>query len=191
MGKNLEIVLCAISAVQEFVKGFKLWVDALCINQVDDVERGCQVARMRDIYGDAYSVIAWLGEEKNDSNEAIQLLFDLLDASKANLGPGIEAKLQSEPRYLRTGWIALNQLMKREYWYRLWIIQEVDLGSPGTIIRCSDVSINWESFCQAIGFLYDYLWTRKDRLLKSERLSKGLASRAMSTKGYHLIHQDL
>lgn len=191
VGKNLEIVLRALSVAQEFKNGFKLWVDALCINQVDDVERGCQVARMRNIYGDAYSVIAWLGEENNDSNEAIQLLYELLDASKANFGPTMEVKLQSEPRYLRTGWMALNQLMKREYWFRLWIIQEVVLGSSGTIIRCGDMSIDWGSFCHAIGFLFDYLWTLKDGLLKSEMRSKGLTSRAMSTKGLHLVHQDL
>lgn len=191
VGKNLEIVLRALSVAQEFKNGFKLWVDALCINQVDDIERGCQVARMRDIYGDAYSVIAWLGEEENGSNEAIRLLYDLLDASKGNLGPEMEVKLQSEPQYLRTGWMALNQLMRREYWYRLWIIQEVVLGASGTIIRCGNMSIDWESFCHAIGFLYDYLWTIKDRLLKSEMISNGLTSKGMATTGLHLVHQDL
>ena len=39
-----------------------LWVDAACINQTDDVEKGHQVARMGAIYKNATSVIIWLGE---------------------------------------------------------------------------------------------------------------------------------
>lgn len=38
-----------------------LWVDALCINQVDNTERSQQVAQMGKIYSDARETIAWLG----------------------------------------------------------------------------------------------------------------------------------
>lgn len=40
-----------------------LWVDALCINQSDPVERSAQVQQMRDIYAKARRVIVWLGED--------------------------------------------------------------------------------------------------------------------------------
>ena len=39
-----------------------LWVDAACINQADDVEKGHQVANMASIYRNAISVNIWLGE---------------------------------------------------------------------------------------------------------------------------------
>ena len=39
------------------------WVDAVCINQDDPVEKSSQVQRMADIYGHAELVIAWLGPE--------------------------------------------------------------------------------------------------------------------------------
>ena len=39
----------------------KLWVDALCISQVDDTEKSEQVARMGTIFGSAACVTAWLG----------------------------------------------------------------------------------------------------------------------------------
>ena len=42
----------------------KLWVDALCINQSDPVERGNEVRRMREIYSTAWCVIAWFGAEE-------------------------------------------------------------------------------------------------------------------------------
>ena len=39
-----------------------LWVDFLCINQQDVVERSLQVAMMREIYEKSREVIIWLGE---------------------------------------------------------------------------------------------------------------------------------
>ncbi|WPJ64722.1 hypothetical protein SMAC4_13844 [Sordaria macrospora] len=38
-----------------------LWVDALCINQIDDNEKGHQVGLMRDIFASAKMVLVWLG----------------------------------------------------------------------------------------------------------------------------------
>jgi len=37
-----------------------LWIDALCINQLDVLERSCQVSRMGDIYSQAITVVAWI-----------------------------------------------------------------------------------------------------------------------------------
>jgi hypothetical protein len=58
--KNLK------SALKEFWKRgiVTLWVDALCINQADENERGHQILRMRDIYSNARETLAWLGPDK-------------------------------------------------------------------------------------------------------------------------------
>ncbi len=42
-------------------QAFRLWADALCINQEDADERSSQVPRMKDIYARAYNVLAWMG----------------------------------------------------------------------------------------------------------------------------------
>ena len=41
-----------------------LWVDALCINQDDNLERGHQVALMGSIYKNAGRVLIWIGEHR-------------------------------------------------------------------------------------------------------------------------------
>ncbi|KIW67178.1 hypothetical protein PV04_06449 [Phialophora macrospora] len=51
-----------------------LWVDALCINQKDDLEKTSQVKRMTEIYAKATTVFMWLGEEEDDSDLAMALL---------------------------------------------------------------------------------------------------------------------
>lgn len=51
-----------------------LWADAVCINQADDEERGCQVQMMGKTYGKAGRTLVWLGDESEDSGRAINVL---------------------------------------------------------------------------------------------------------------------
>jgi len=48
---------------QEEDKSLRIWVDALCINQGDVVERNQHVRMMGDVYANASKVRVWLGEE--------------------------------------------------------------------------------------------------------------------------------
>jgi Heterokaryon incompatibility protein (HET) len=60
------------------------WIDALCINQEDDEERGHQVRMMARIYQSAERVHAWLGLSDDGSTLGMLLLSDFL---KATNGP--------------------------------------------------------------------------------------------------------
>lgn len=59
-----------------------MWVDWICINQADMAERSAQVALMRDIYRGAERVIAWIGEESEDSGRAMAFLREMAMAKK-------------------------------------------------------------------------------------------------------------
>ena len=193
--QNLEIALRALSCRASFHGSYKLWVDAICINQHNSQERSRQIGKMRSIYGDAWEVIAWLGEEENNSGLAIDLLQSLNEARSKDCGEILEERLREDPEYLGLGcWTALHDLMIRAYWYRLWIIQEVVLGSSSVVLRSGGHSIKWTSFCQAIGFLFDYLWTVKDSLLARERSLQYLDQKpkiAWKTLGLHLVYRNL
>jgi hypothetical protein len=39
-----------------------LWIDAICINQEDNVEKSTQLPLMRGIYPNASSVVVWIGQ---------------------------------------------------------------------------------------------------------------------------------
>jgi hypothetical protein len=47
-----------------------LWIDLVCINQADNVEKASQVQMMKDIFSMAVRVVIWLGDAP-DSDKAI------------------------------------------------------------------------------------------------------------------------
>ncbi|KAI1736279.1 HET-domain-containing protein [Xylaria scruposa] len=53
---------------------FLMWVDYLCINQRNDIEKAWQVGLMREIYSKADHVLAWLGPSDRESQRAIEYL---------------------------------------------------------------------------------------------------------------------
>jgi hypothetical protein len=122
---------------------------------------------MRETYGHAWTVVAWLEEELYGSTQAIQLVQDL--SERIHCGNGLEARLWEDPGYSGTGcWWALNEFMERQYWYRLWIIQEIVMGALAMVIRCGTSSIDGTSFCAGIGLLQENLWTVKNKILEHE-----------------------
>lgn len=54
-----------------------LWIDSLCINQADIVERGRQVRLMKDIYTQAYRVMLCVCEQSRFANTAARILQDV------------------------------------------------------------------------------------------------------------------
>lgn len=54
-----------------------IWIDAICINQNDIIERNVQVQNMREIYSKADNVLIWVGEHFS-SGPASQNLLDFI-----------------------------------------------------------------------------------------------------------------
>lgn len=48
----------------------RLWVDALCINQSDPLEKSVQIQQMMTIFEKAETVVAWLGESTAQTTAA-------------------------------------------------------------------------------------------------------------------------
>lgn len=100
----------------------KIWVDYLCINQDDLDERAAQVAMMGQIYSRADSVYAWLGPSTADAER----IFDFVEQSKIQrlAGETYWKIYMSDPTISD----AFDDLLRRPYWTRLWILQEIVLA---------------------------------------------------------------
>ena len=143
-----------------------LWIDAICVDQNDTVERGHQVLRMADIYRQASRVIIWLGPERDDSTLAMQELNAL--GSTIEVDWAIErVKPLSGDHYNQ--WLgqplpfaedrktlaAIETFLDRSWFKRLWIWQEIRLADVGALIICGRECMLWHTFRNAILCLYD------------------------------------
>ena len=138
------------------------WLDALCISQDDLNEKSRQVAMIGRIFGKARHVLAWIGEQAENS----QLLFGphrLAEfpagshpgAAMLNLWHPISAHDTPEQAF-RTAWEAL---FARAYWRRRWIVQEI-ANARHVFVCCGPDRWRWEDFfiandCDDFDFGFD------------------------------------
>jgi hypothetical protein len=115
------------------------WIDALSINQANILEKNHQVQTMRHIYGNAHSVWVWLGEadEITSSDVAMQYLTSRQAFNDKEYDFG---RLWS-PRQAR----AVLALCQRNYWNRIWIVQEIMVAKKASIL-CGDKQVSWAKF---------------------------------------------
>ena len=97
-----------------------LWIDAVCIDQGHDKEKGHQVQQMGDIYQTAERVIIWLGTGTEDSDVLMEFLGTLpLNAEGYSASQLVPHGLQARYREL------MKKLLDREWFKRICLWVEV------------------------------------------------------------------
>ncbi|KIJ59472.1 hypothetical protein HYDPIDRAFT_43975 [Hydnomerulius pinastri MD-312] len=122
-----------------------LWADAICINQDDLDERTDQVRQMHAIYKTAQDVLVWLGPSSEDSSIALDFVLELpeLLAEAKRAGPAKSQEVLNDASH-QARWLAFGHLLLREWWRRVWIIQEISLARSARLL-VGTRSIPWSS----------------------------------------------
>lgn len=113
------------------------WIDSICINQkvepIAEVERNTQVAMMRKIYEKSDRTIGWLGQAHDEGEEGMRFLhvllrhkarLDLLIKKRSVEEKGLKKEELGDEWSDRKKWAALETLMLRPWWTRVWTLQE-------------------------------------------------------------------
>ncbi|KAL5313158.1 hypothetical protein ACEPPN_018891 [Leptodophora sp. 'Broadleaf-Isolate-01'] len=117
------------------------WIDAVCINQKDNIERAKQIPLMFEIYQNSARVLVWLGPPTNDI-KASRMLCSIVNATS---GPNLTDKVSSrdlldymfaEPEVAVR---LLGEFLSHPWFERIWIVQEVAAGKK--------VHIMYNGFC--------------------------------------------
>lgn len=84
---GIQVDGCAFAVTNNlygFLKSYRhatqpsiLWVDAICINQNDILERNSQIGLMKRLYEGAEFVLVWLGPEVPGTAQAFKVLSDV------------------------------------------------------------------------------------------------------------------
>ncbi|UJO21581.1 Heterokaryon incompatibility protein 6, OR allele [Fulvia fulva] len=109
-----------------------VWVDAVCINQVDTLGRSKQVALMRSVFGQARVVHIYLGSDRESTAEAFRAFKDLASGTSVN----------SVVEEQRVDAVSMFNLLAHPWWDRLWVLQEVALAKH-PILHCGDSTIDF------------------------------------------------
>jgi len=135
-----------------------LWVDAICIDQSNTSERSRQVALMGDVFRLAKTVVYWVGPEENDSDYAMQLIYDVSEkvqlTETANRFKPIRGSWEdsgwyspSEPLYHAEREVAaLSNFILRPWFERLWVRQEAYLSRHSGLLMCGTRQFPWVRF---------------------------------------------
>ena len=153
--------LCsALRRIRKSDEVMYVWVDAVCINQEDDHEKASQIRMLPNIFQSAEIVLCWIGEERDESTAAIQTLLQI---RTFELAPQKwPAQLPSIPETWKDGlppinddiWWSIQNLFEREWFSRVWVIQEVVLAKELKLI-CGNYEVDWNDIMKAVDICLD------------------------------------
>lgn len=179
-----------------------LWVDALCINQSDDEEKGEQVQKMGRIFSASVQVVGWLGTGGEADRAAIRNSIAVASVARSlHIGnvrhPNWDVMtIQERQRLTKATFQALcTQLkpfegtigfillfLRKPYWKRLWIIQEITLATSAVLL-CGSDHLSIEDLAAASGAI-NWLSEMTGKLLSKE-------DTVLLTKPFHPVQPRL
>jgi hypothetical protein len=115
-----------------------LWIDALCINQSDDIEKMHQIQMMGSIYSLASMVVVWLGAEDADTAFAFNHVI-------RNYIPTAPQDRHIVVRFLK-GFVGI---LKLPWFSRVWVVQEIVLANA-PVVHLGRAKVPWDRFCSFI-----------------------------------------
>jgi hypothetical protein len=136
-----------------------IWIDALCINQGDILERTHQVREMRAIYSGATRVYVWLGEENKEDNLGVDFIAGITVTAVGR----DDLALVASPEGLISPWpiidvpddhpsegptitqrlvCSLSFFFNRPWFRRVWVLQEV-ANAATTLVMCGQTRLRW------------------------------------------------
>jgi hypothetical protein len=156
--RNLE---SALRYLRLDSKALPIWVDSICINQEDNSERSQQVLLMQRIYSKAYTTTAWIGDPDDRTAKAFKLIHDI--ATRLSLHDKMVINDDTKAWICEAvankdiySWDGVLDLMRRPYWSRAWIVQEIAV-SENVNVCCGDQKLPYEFFMLLQGAAFGYL----------------------------------
>jgi len=135
----------------------KIWIDAICINQEDEEEKGTQIPLMRDIYSRAKTVVVWMGLPTPETDvffaefQEMRVKLKTWKAKRQADPEGPAPNREERPHNGDAFWGGLSRLLRNEWFRRLWTYQEIVLPSTATLL-CGGL---WTDFDDFVNFLMD------------------------------------
>lgn len=158
------------------------WIDAICINQADRIEKAIQIPLMGDIYSKASAVIVWLGKDEQYVSDFLWLHNTVLPAMGAameefeTLETFLEmlnewSPLDNKEWLAHVGidcgeiswlhrWKSYIQFFRSRRWFRrAWVVQEVCLARETFFLVGNELrAIPWDQIELLVTLMFGSSW---------------------------------
>jgi hypothetical protein len=153
-----------------------LWIDQLCINQVNAAEKMDQIKKMSQIYSQAHCVLVWLGLSTPETSTAMSLIR-AFSSTESLLRWSKETQKEVMDR-----WAALHCLMTSSWFSRRWVVQELSFAKRAVMQSGRD-QVSWEDLADAIEMCSSFYPTRgKNQPTKAYTLKNPLDGNSFNAK---------
>jgi hypothetical protein len=178
-----------------------LWIDSICIDQNNTVERGHQVGMMYQIYSMTFRNLIWFGPCDDSISEpiaAIEAIQQEIVIETRNYADFQEVLFDeySSVRYSNTplsktvDHLAFLRLLDNPWFSRLWIVQEVSLA-PTSVCHYGDFEVSFTDILRSAVWLrhkwYQMPGTPRSALDRLQ-LTAGMFDSADKTYGRYHTH---
>lgn len=174
-GFHLRVPISAIELLQQFRyqdRDRHLWIDSICLNQLDLEERGHEVARMHHIYSKGQRNLIWLGLDNGTAAAASRAIHAIMEDIESH--PEITEAFchciedsRKSPEFpdhvslLKRLAAPFIELLSRPWFSRLWVVQEAVLAKRN-LIFCGNVQLELVHAMRIYRWIernLDHLWT--------------------------------
>ncbi|RYP66822.1 hypothetical protein DL769_005917 [Monosporascus sp. CRB-8-3] len=144
---RVMLVSPTVMAVLYHLSSYKedryVWIDSICINQLDNEEKGSQISLMRDIYSKASNTVVWL-DGVSDTFKARSMLAGLwYECTYGTFDSCFRLLRQYSETHIEAGWMQLINLFANPWFFRVWVIQEVAMASS-VVVLASGERLVWD-----------------------------------------------
>ncbi|KAK1450367.1 hypothetical protein CMEL01_07703 [Colletotrichum melonis] len=143
-----------------------IWIDSICIDQSNLDERAAQVSLMGQLYRSAIRKLIWLGPDSSDCYGAWELLDSIhhifrQQNPRATEPNDIPTHMYRPSAHEASGlppwedfrWSHLKNLVRRRWFSRIWVVQEVALSTQDPIFLHGEQYFPWSHFGWAAAWL--------------------------------------
>ncbi|KAF7945006.1 uncharacterized protein EAE97_005639 [Botrytis byssoidea] len=179
---SIEIGRDVASKISGKMKTRYIWIDSVCINSGDPMDRTAQISMMPEILKKARNVIVGLGKKDAFTSDALKALKTLSLVPHDEWSNLVSLNWDCQEQYFRRlkiapfqlrSWLSLIAFFNRPWFSGIWALQEVTIGND-VILACNKEIIPWKTISKALSFLTHTEWYKElhtNRLIKFPRNS--------------------
>ncbi|KAF2493959.1 hypothetical protein BU16DRAFT_562915 [Lophium mytilinum] len=191
----LQMLCKSLSATRNITESTYYWIDAICVDQKNIIERNLQVALMAETFKAAQKVIVWLGKEDEYTSDALSVINAISNIPEPHWDSASYTSFYADEGCLKElgishlsifNWIGFIAFINRPWFKRAWVVQEIALARSAVLV-CGQNTFLWDKLSKTLAFIkksrwYHHLSTEKLRHVAAVRETPGVYKNFLKSK---------